>query len=185
MVGARKNRREGDRNRESDPSSGEGPRRHDVFCFRCLSSGHRSWAYRDPIICRKCRGTGHRAAARPRSCASPSSPGASSDSSKSCIRLPKDFDTRSEVVWLSQSVIAEVHGWSQTLVHVKELMFSFLGNRIIERVRSIGGDSFVISGSNAWLKEKLVSIGKVSGKYGSLTFHPWTPDFDTLPQPHC
>ncbi|KAK1259132.1 hypothetical protein QJS04_geneDACA017954 [Acorus gramineus] len=65
-VGSRKRRREGERRRDGGISSGEDSRRPGTYCFRCLSSGHRSWDCRGPIICRFCRGMGHRAAGCPR-----------------------------------------------------------------------------------------------------------------------
>ncbi|KAK1304513.1 hypothetical protein QJS10_CPB11g01332 [Acorus calamus] len=108
-----------------------------------------------------------------------------SDSPAPSVLLPTHFDTRAEVAWLSQSVITEARGWSPSPAQVKELLVSIWDDRLIDRVRAIGGDTFVVTGLNGGLKETLLHAGAVKGTEGSLIFSQWTPEFGTIPLPKC
>ncbi|KAK1310059.1 hypothetical protein QJS10_CPA08g01030 [Acorus calamus] len=157
VLGSRKRRREGERGRGAGAASGGSSRSPGNFCFRCLSSGHRSWDCRDPLICRRCRGTGHRAATFPRR--KLTSPQKASPIAKMVL------DPR-------EAATAYLHSAPERLRHQ--------GRSGVAIPKCHRGSDRMVTVS---IGEKLLGLGSVAGPGGSLVFRPWTPAFGTLPQP--
>ncbi|KAK1298742.1 hypothetical protein QJS10_CPB14g00608 [Acorus calamus] len=96
------------------------------------------------------------------------------------IKLPSSFDPAREEAQLRHGVIAVARGWSPSPACVKELLIGRWGHQAVERVRGVGGASFVIYLPEGDMRDRLIKGGDLVSEEGRLCFSLWLPSFGTL-----